>query len=229
MVHRHRCAQPYGIPAESGAMKLYSYVVARDYGFAPNPFDGVCTLATCKPDIRQRAVVGDWVVGLASKQDKPESSLVYAMRVDKVLTYDAYWNDARFQAKKPSRASSVKQLFGDNIYHRNEQGCWLQLDSHHSLDNGLPNQRNIDNDTKSEGVLISEHFAYWGSRAIPVPSEFLDFDGHSLQLNRGYKTHFPPGFAEAFVTWFEGLNVKGFLAPPFMWQRPGSRWARLAS
>ena len=30
-------------------MRLHSYVVARDYGFAPNPFLGVCTLATCKP------------------------------------------------------------------------------------------------------------------------------------------------------------------------------------
>lgn len=35
-------------------MTLYSYVVAHDFGFAPNPFDGLCTLATCKPDIRKR-------------------------------------------------------------------------------------------------------------------------------------------------------------------------------
>ena len=32
-------------------MKLYSYIVARDFGFAPNPFYGFCTLATCKPKI----------------------------------------------------------------------------------------------------------------------------------------------------------------------------------
>ncbi|MBW2740862.1 MAG: hypothetical protein JRE64_18905 [Deltaproteobacteria bacterium] len=25
--------------------KLYSYVVDHDYGYAPNPFDGYCTLA----------------------------------------------------------------------------------------------------------------------------------------------------------------------------------------
>lgn len=29
--------------------KGYSYVVARDFGFAPNPFNGFLTLATCKP------------------------------------------------------------------------------------------------------------------------------------------------------------------------------------
>lgn len=46
--------------------------VARDYGFAPNPFFGVCTLATCKPRIRSVAQIGDWVVGatLASSQDR---------------------------------------------------------------------------------------------------------------------------------------------------------------
>ena len=31
--------------------KSYSYVVARDYGFAPNPFNGILTLAACKPVI----------------------------------------------------------------------------------------------------------------------------------------------------------------------------------
>ena len=33
----------------------------RDYGFAPNPYFGYCTLATCKPVIRRCAGVGDWI------------------------------------------------------------------------------------------------------------------------------------------------------------------------
>ena len=45
---------------------LFSYVVRYDSGFAPNPFHGFCTLATCKPGIRAHANVGDWVVGTAS-------------------------------------------------------------------------------------------------------------------------------------------------------------------
>jgi hypothetical protein len=80
-------------------MRLFSYVVARDFGFAPNPFFGVCTLATCKPDIREHATVGDWVAGLASVADRRDPSLVYVMRVDEILSYDAYWNDPRFQPK----------------------------------------------------------------------------------------------------------------------------------
>lgn len=44
-------------------MYLYSYVITRDYGFAPNPFWNICSLATCKPQIRERALKGDWVAG----------------------------------------------------------------------------------------------------------------------------------------------------------------------
>jgi hypothetical protein len=43
---------------------VYVYVVDRDFGFAPNPFYGVLTLATCKPRIRSVASMGDWVIGV---------------------------------------------------------------------------------------------------------------------------------------------------------------------
>lgn len=210
-------------------MRLFSYVVARDYGFAPNPFGGVCTLATCKPDIRRRAVVGDWIAGLTSAADRSVPGLVYVMRVDEVLTYDTYWADARFQFKKPSRSGSVKQLFGDNIYCQSAPGVWQQADSHHSFESGAPNPANIVNDTKSHGVLISQRFGYWGSSAITVPEQFLDFDGHTVRLKRGYRSSFPQEFVQAFVAWFEALGAQGFLAPPFTWQRQRSTWARPAA
>lgn len=207
-------------------MRLFSYVVARDYGFAPNPFGGVCTLATCKPDIRQRAAIGDWVVGLTSAGVRREPGFVYVMKVDEVLTYDAYWQDARFHFKKPSRRGSVKQIFGDNIYHQSPQGVWHQADSHHSLEGGAPNTKNIINDTNSHGVLIGRRFAYWGSSAIDVPQEFLDYNGFSICLNRGYRSKFPDAFVNDFSVWFESLGAQGYLAPPFTWHRQRSAWAR---
>lgn len=209
-------------------MRLFSYVVARDYGFAPNPFGGSCTLATCKPEIRQRAAVGDWVAGLTSTADRVKPGFVYVMKIDEVLTYDAYWHDARFQFKKPSRVGSVKQMFGDNIYHQSPQGVWYQADSHHSFDGGVANPRNIANDTKSHGVLVGRRFAYWGSSAIDVPDDFLDCNGLSICLQRGYRSKFPEEFVQAFAAWFESLGVQGYSAPPFMWQRPRSTWARLS-
>ena len=46
--------------------RIHSYVVRYDSGFAPNPFYGYCTLATCKPNIRRSADIGDWVNTLSS-------------------------------------------------------------------------------------------------------------------------------------------------------------------
>jgi hypothetical protein len=206
-------------------MKIFSYVVARDFGFAPNPFGGICTLATCKPEVRQRAMVGDLIVGIASLAYQRTPSLIYVMRVGEVITYDAYWNDARFKFKKPSRTGSVKQLFGDNIYCHGNNGEWVQLDSHHSYLDGSPNKRNIKNDTKSSGVLIADRFAYWGSNAYPIPGEFLDFDGECLTLTRGYKNKFSVKFVAAFEEWFEKLGLQGFYGDPCEWQKPRATWA----
>lgn len=207
-------------------MELYSYVVARDYGFAPNPFGGYCTLATCKPNIRQRASVGDWIAGIAAAEDSRTPRLVYVMRVDEVLTFDMYWMDPRFDCKKPTRIGSVKQLFGDNIYYRDSSGNWIQADSHHSLADGSPNPRNIANDTQSEGVLVSHHFAYWGSRAIEIPSRFLEFDEETLLIGRGYRRRFSESFVREFVQWFESLEVQGFLGPPYRWERTNANWSK---
>lgn len=217
--------KPSDIPVEL-QMGLFSYVVARDYGFAPNPFCGYCTLATCKPAIRQRANVGDWVVGIASSRDSDTPRLVYAMRVDEVLTYESYWVDPRFLCKRPSRSGSVKQLFGDNIYCRDNGSGWIQADSHHSLPDGSPNVRNIANDTQSEGVLVSRHFAYWGSNAIKIPLQLLDFNGETILIGRGYRHSFSDAFVREFVQWFDGLHAQGFLGPPYQWERKSANWSR---
>ena len=83
-------------------MRLFSYVVARDYGFAPNPFFGVCTLATCKPEIRKTASAGDWIIGTGSSQKGRQGYLVYAMCLTETMTFNEYWEDKRFQRKKPN-------------------------------------------------------------------------------------------------------------------------------
>ena len=99
-------------------MRLHSYIVAIDDGFAPNPFYGFCTLATCKPKIRRHAQVGDWMLGTGSKKKGRQGTLVYAMRVTEKMTYDSYWEDPRFEDKRPDLFKSIRKSRGDNIYHR---------------------------------------------------------------------------------------------------------------
>src|SRR5687767_10285479 len=97
--------------------KVYIYVVARDFGFAPNPFHGYCTLATCKPGIRSKAEVNDWVIGIGGRRLKATGRCIFAMRVSKRITFNEYWSDPTYRDKKPVRNGSCKMMVGDNIYH----------------------------------------------------------------------------------------------------------------
>ena len=148
-------------------MRCFSYIVARDYGFAPNPFHGFCTLATCKPRIRETAQVGDWVFGLSPVADG--NKMIYAMKVTEKITFNEYWNNKNYECKKPALNGSLITMYGDNIYHQNKAGDWIQADSHHSYENGKTNFDNLNRDTKSESVLLSDEFYYFGSDSITIP------------------------------------------------------------
>lgn len=201
-------------------MRLYSYVVSRDYGFAPNPFHGTCTLATCKPEIRRTASADDWIVGTGSKMRGRQDHFVYIMRVAEAMTFNQYWADDRFQMKKPNLRGSTKQRFGDNIYFRGRDGKWRQIDSHHSLEDGLPNQHNIRHDTSTDNVLIGGTYAYWGGSGPKIPSRFRN-QGHDLcKSGPGHKCHFPDAMVDEFVTWFTALDEQGFLGEPLDWKGP---------
>jgi Nucleotide modification associated domain 2 len=203
-------------------MKLHSYVVARDYGFAPNPFFCVCTLATCKPKIRGAAAIGDWVMGTGSRQRNRHNHIVYAMRVTEALSFERYWNDPRFQKKKPNLRGSKKQAFGDNIYFRDATGRrWCQADSHHSLPDGSPNPTNVNSDTGTNRVLLSNDFVYWGGSGPVLAKQFLNFGPYheSVCAGRGHRNHFPTQLVEEVITWIRSFNQSGYCGEPLDWTR----------
>jgi hypothetical protein len=199
-------------------LQLFSYVVARDYGFAPNPFFNTCTLATCKPGIRRVAEVGDWVVGTGTATRKRKEYLVFAMKVEEVLTFEQYWNDPRFAQKRPNLRGSKKQAFGDNIYYK-AQGAWQQLDSHHSFADGSPNPANIATDTKADRVLISTDYVYWGGTGPRIPAKFRNYEGVDICAHRGYKKNFPDAFVSDFVAWIRNSGAKGYAGAPIDWDQ----------
>lgn len=203
-------------------MRLYSYVVARDYGFAPNPFYGNCTLATCKPMLRRKVSVGDWVIGTGSAPNGLTGHLVYAMKVTETMSFDCYFADPRFHEKKPNLAGSLKQMFGDNIYSRDPAGEWQQLDSHHSLQDGSPNPANITNDTNPNRLLLSDHFAYFGDAAPKIPPDVRIHSGQDICALRHYRVNFSPEHMARFVDWFEGLGVFGPNGTPREWLKNGA-------
>ena len=196
--------------------RLYSYIVARDYGFAPNPFYGYCTLATCKPQIRKKAEIGDWIIGTGSKSKGRDGRLVYAMRVTEAMSFDDYWADSRFHRKRPDMHASMKKAFGDNIYHRDDgSGPWRQLDSHHSHDDGTQNNRNVRNDTQVNRMLVSNDFIYWGGGGPTVPT----FRGVTVcHTTQGRRSNFPSEVVEDFVAWLRSLHDSGYCGIPLEWQ-----------
>lgn len=156
-------------------IKLYSYLMTHDSGFAPNPFFGYLTLATCMTDIRRTKKVGHWVAGFAGKTlvkkcnnlgvDIPYQGLIYLMEIGEILTLDEYFHDPRFQMKKAVALGSndIKRERGDNIYRIDETGNYQQLE------NDNHDEGEITKDTKGRNVIIAKQFYYFG-RNCPIPA-----------------------------------------------------------
>jgi hypothetical protein len=197
-------------------MRLYSYIVTHDTGFAPNPFWGFCTLACCKPSIRRTAKVGDWIVGLTPK---PEGNrLIYAMLVGEILTYKSFFNDNRFALKIPDYSKDeVVHKCGDNIYKPLVNGEFQQLQSMHS--NGLNENpiKKVD-DLSGECVLVARKFNYFGSNALELPAELS-----VLIVGRGHKNSFSEQIIQTFLK-FIADQPEGVNAPPAKWLRNDESW-----
>jgi hypothetical protein len=200
---------------------IHSYVVRYDSGFAPNPFYGTCTLATCKPEIRRTAAVGDWLVGCGSCNRKVQRGghLVYAMCVTAALSFSEYDADLRFQKKKPFRRGSRKQSCGDNIYFPDPiDATWRQRDSFHSLDNGQPNPAHVRRDTGVDRVLISDHFVYFGGEGPLIPEHLIDNEGRSVTKSGIGRSRFDDTrLLETFTHWIQSLGVGGYQGRPQEW------------
>lgn len=179
-------------------MKIFTYIVARDYGFAPNPFRKVCTLSACKPGIRKAAKIGDWIFGTGSIPNNAQGKLIYAMEVNEILTFEQYWNDPRFQFKKPQMNGSIRQMYGDNIYFKDAYGNWKQKDSHHANQDGSINYKNLITDLKGENVLISYNYYYFGRNFINIPQAILN---DVCKKKQGFK----------YVTNSAGLSLINYL------------------
>ncbi len=210
--------------------RLHSYVVRYDSGFAPNPFYGYCTLATCKPDIRDSAKPGDWVVGSgsAARPVRRGGYLVHAMRVTEILSFQEYDADPRFAPKKPYRSGSRKQSCGDNIYFRNPtDNGWLQRDSFHTTDAGEQQPKHILRDTGVNRVLVSEDFVYYGGYGPRIPEELIAADGRPVcKQGIGRNVFDDPKLIEEFEHWLRSLGEAGYQNAPYEWRqlRGGTRY-----
>jgi hypothetical protein len=196
-------------------MRVYSYIVDSDGGFAPNPFHGFCTLACCKPRIRASAEPGDVIIGMTSRGER----VTYAMKVSSVIGFSDYWNGARYHAKRPVHSSPTKlERMGDNIYEPDGTGGFRQLPSAHSNADGTEHKGKKEHDLDGYNVLVGDHFVYFGVEAPALPGE-LAF----LRVGRGHRCRFTEDQIATVCAWFDALP-RGVLGRPRMWSPTDESW-----
>ena len=191
--------------AKETTMRLFSYVITHDTGFAPNPFGGLLTLATCKPKIRQVAQPGDWLVGTGSATAIGSDKVVYAARIREVLPIANYGEDPRFSFKIPTLKGEPWRRHGDNIYLLGPDGEWKQRTNlHHRKGDTVK-------DTDGRNALICEFFYYFGSEAPRLPDHLLGL----VKRGPGHRCDAAPEQIDALVRWLAGFTP-GVLGQPVM-------------
>jgi hypothetical protein len=174
-------------------MNLFSYVMDHDYGFSPNPYYGVCTLAHCKHknhkngprNIVEMAEIGDWIVGTGGVKRKLSAGngkIIYAMKVEEKLTLGKYYRTKRFRNKRPQKDGTYIQQRGDNFYSK-------------------------DWEKKNRFVLISHRFYYFGRNAIAIPRRFRNYPLE--KKGPGYRRNFDDKFIQRLVNWFANSHKIG--------------------
>lgn len=141
-------------------------------------------------------------------------SLVYAMRITETMSFERYWRDPRFRAKRPCHTEDLAWACGDNIYYRDPLTGQLEQVSH-----AYHECTNMETDTMVDRVLISEDFLYWGCDGPPLPPQFAEL----LCRVQGHKCRFPQHLVNSFVKGIHNLGDKGCQGEPTEWHRPPPR------
>lgn len=167
-------------------MKLFSYVVEHDHGYAPNPENNICTLVHCKfkkrwqvrKNIVETAEKGDWILGTGANSTEScgNGKIIYLMRIDEKISFTKYLKDSRFKKR---------------------------IDC-------------VDNGEGNTFALISYTFYYFGSKAITInslPSGLRTVDVEKYRQGYKYKD-FSHSYILKFVSYFAKKYKIGAHAMP---------------
>ena len=79
--------------------KVYIYKITSDDGGAPCVWNGILSLAICKPAIRSSAPEGSIILGFAANELDRKNPLVYAARVTSRLENGEYFVASKFRGR----------------------------------------------------------------------------------------------------------------------------------
>lgn len=200
---------------------VFAYRVDHDRGLAPNPFLDRCSLAVCKPNVRAKAQLGDYVIGTSSynKRKMRRSGIagglaVFIMRVTGEIGFDRYHRN--YPNRRPNMRGSRMRRAGDAIYYRDPvTGEWMQSDSLHSRPGGGVSVGDLERDTGVDRILLSDDFTYWGKLAPTLPADLQMFNRKEVRSQR----HFAEQEKAAFIAWAQPRLGHGRVGEPIDWHR----------
>ena len=205
-------------------MEVYAYKMTNDSGFAPNPFFGKLTLATCKPGIRQSKKIGDYIAGFTSKElcgEKCLNRLIFLAKISDIIPHFDYFNHPEFQEKIPKNNKEFIYRAGDNIYKPlvDNPKSWKDFET---IENFNHDDTQKEHDLSGINVLISEEFWYFGRNALKIAPE-LQINIPEKQTRYGEKTE-----GERFKKFLKALKEKfgkhGIYGKPFKWPESDNSW-----
>ena len=126
------------------------------------------------------------------------------MWIAEVLPLERYYNDPRFDAKKPVIRGTWRKRCGDNMYFKDDDGEWKRRCS-------VYHRKKVDmlNDLNGRNVLIADHFYYFGKNAVEIPPKYND-----LLVLRGYKHRHDPETVKGFLNWLKTSFKPGIHGDP---------------
>ena len=124
---------------------VYNYRLTHDTGFAPNPYWGILTLATCKPQIRKYSKLDEaqevWLAGWCNKDykeayrnkigkscnaDQRDEYLIYLAKVAKKIPIGEYWIEYPEKRALATKNKRCLKRYGDNIYEKIDEYHYRQ-------------------------------------------------------------------------------------------------------
>lgn len=200
---------------------LYTYLLTHDHGFAPNPFHGTLTLATCKPGMRRVREKDEWIAGFVSKKltdlakgnglDVELGGIVYLAKITNKVSLDQYFKDLKFECKKPTEPFDQWHIdaLGDNIYEEISKEQWKQHKNAYHEDDDYTKKH----DAGGKCVLISNEFYYLGRQACK-PQDKDGWAKFKINIPNGKPTAYgyrSPDFDDAQLDALrKWLELKGF-------------------
>jgi len=148
---------------------LYSYILATDNGGAPCVENDCLTISICKPKLRQKARIGDIIVGVSGYKLGKEKRIMFIAKITKNITMEKYGED-----KYSHRSDSI---FTPELK--------MKKNDFHNV------KEHRDRDISGKNVLISTDFIYYGENHIVLPENLqgiIPGRGYNSDKNTPFKS-----------------------------------------